>query len=318
VNPYVFVVGCLRSGTTLLRRMVDAHPDIAIIHETQWVPRWFEKRVGLTPEGFVTPELIPRLLEFPRFTELRIPQEDLEGLVEDGEPVPYSSFVSGVFDLYGEAQDKRLVGEKSPGYVRYLPTLHALWPGARFVHVIRDGRDVCASVLNWKKAGHNVGRYATWAEDPISTAAFWWEWHVRLGREAGSSLKPNLYQEIRYEALVSEPARECEKLCSFLELPYDEAMVNYQERKVTGSWGRAAKGRWLPPTPGMKERHSSMSVEEVERFEAAAGDLLDELGYTRNVPLPSPRLLRDASEVREQFVRDARSRGGLLPERWRA
>jgi hypothetical protein len=319
VNPFVFIVGCLRSGTTLLRRMVDAHPRLAIIHETQWVPRWFERRVGLTREGFVTPELISRLLDFPRFAELRISRQDLERLMEtEEEPVPYSAFVSGVFDLYGEAQDKRLVGEKSPGYVRYLPTLHALWPRARFVHVIRDGRDVCASVLNWKKAGHNVGRHATWADDPVSTAAFWWEWHVRLGREAGPSLGPNLYHEIRYEALVSDPEATCKRLCSFLGFPYDEAMVDYQERKETGSWGRAAKGRWLPPTPGMKERHSSMPVEEVERFEAAVGDLLDELGYPRAVPRPGPRTLRDASEIRKLFVRDVHSRGGLLPERWGA
>jgi hypothetical protein len=317
VNPFVFIVGCLRSGTTLLRRMVDAHPRLAIIHETQWVPRWFERRVGLTPEGFVTPELIPRLLDFPRFAELRISQSDLERLMETGKPVPYSAFVSGVFDLYGEAQDKRLVGEKSPGYVRYLPTLHALWPETKFVHVIRDGRDVCASVLNWKKAGHNVGRHATWAEDPVSTAAFWWEWHVRLGREAGSSLGPNLYHEVRYEALVSEPKETCEKLCSFLGLPYDEAMVSYQEHKETGSWGRAAKGRWLPPTPGVKERHSRMSVEEVERFEAAAGDLLDELAYPRAFPRPSQGALERAREIRESFRRDVRNRGDRLLEVWK-
>jgi hypothetical protein len=319
LNPFVFIVGCLRSGTTLLRRMVDAHPRLAIIHETQWVPRWFERRVGLTTEGFVTRELISRLLEFPRFAELRISRRDLERLTEIGdEPVPYSAFVSGVFDLYGEAQDKRLVGEKSPGYVRYLPTLHALWPRARFVHLIRDGRDVCASVLNWKKAGHNVGRHATWAEDPVSTAALWWEWHVLLGREAGSALGPNLYHEIRYEELVSEPEQTCEELCAFLDLPYDEAMINYHEHKEAGSWGRAAKGRWLPPTPGMKDRHSVLSIEEIGRFEAAAGDLLDELGYARPVPRPSPRILGDVSEVRERFVRDVRSRVGLLPERWGA
>jgi hypothetical protein len=46
VNPYVFIVGCPRSGTTLLQRIVGAHPDIAIVFETHWIPRWFEERRG--------------------------------------------------------------------------------------------------------------------------------------------------------------------------------------------------------------------------------------------------------------------------------
>ena len=58
-NPYVFIVGCSRSGTTLLQRLVDAHPLTAITSQTNWVTRYFEMRTGLTPEGLVTPEMIP-------------------------------------------------------------------------------------------------------------------------------------------------------------------------------------------------------------------------------------------------------------------
>ena len=58
MNPYLFIVGCARSGTTLLRRMVDAHPLIAIPREQHWLPKWFERRKGVTSEGFVTPELV--------------------------------------------------------------------------------------------------------------------------------------------------------------------------------------------------------------------------------------------------------------------
>src|SRR5687767_6792912 len=114
MNPFVFLVGCLRSGTTLLQRIVDAHPQIAIIHETQWVPRWYEGRVGLTPEGNVTPQLVTRLLEHPRFSRLQLDADAVTGLLRDDEPVHYRRFVSDLFDLYGKARGKRLVGEKSP------------------------------------------------------------------------------------------------------------------------------------------------------------------------------------------------------------
>ena len=75
-NPYVFIVGCSRSGTTLLQRLVDAHPLIAITSQTNWVTRYFEMKTGLTPEGLVTPEMIPRLIEYHRFPFLGIDRED--------------------------------------------------------------------------------------------------------------------------------------------------------------------------------------------------------------------------------------------------
>jgi hypothetical protein len=293
--------------------MADAHPQLAVIHETQWLPRWYERRIGITRDGTVTRELVDRLLEFPRFSELRIEREDLERLLDGGRAVSYSSFVSGVFDLYGRAQGKRLVGEKSPGYVRYLPTLHGLWPNARFVHLIRDGRDVCQSVLSWRKADNNPGRFATWSEDPVTTTALWWEWHVRLGREAGGALTPDLYHELRSESLLTNPSRECAALCDFLGLPYDEAMVRYEEHRAKGSWGRAAKGRWLPPTPGLRNWRSQMSREDVERFEAAAGELLGELGYARAAPEPGRALRERAKRLRETFTDEVRARGARVP-----
>jgi Sulfotransferase family len=312
----MFIVGCLRSGTTLLRRMADAHPQLAVIHETQWLPRWYERRIGITPEGRVSPELIDRLLEFPRFLELRIEREELERLLVGGRPVSYSSFVRGIFDLYGKAQGKSLVGEKSPGYVRHLPTLHELWPHARFVHIVRDGRDVCQSLMNWRKADRNLGRFTTWTEDRATTAALWWEWHVRLGREEGRLLSADRYYELQHESLVADPARECAQLSSFLGLPYDEAMVRYQEHRVEGSWGRSAKGRWLPPTPGLRDWRSQMEAGDVERFEAAAGDLLGELGYTRAFPRPTRAALEHGERLRGRFAAEALARGARVPRRW--
>jgi hypothetical protein len=318
LNPFVFIVGCLRSGTTLLRRMSDAHPQLAVIHETQWLPRWYRRGIGVTRDGFVTPELADRLFEFPRFTELRIPREAVERLLESNGPLSYARFVSEIFDLYGHAQGKRIVGEKSPGYVRYLPTLHELWPRARVVHLIRDGRDVWLSARSWKKGGRTVGRFSTWVEDPVTTTALWWEWHVRIGREDGTALGPGRYRELRYDSLVADPAGECAELCDFLELPYDDAMLRYEQGREQRSWGRSLKGRWLPPTPGLRDWRSRMTADELERFEAAAGALLDELGYERACPRPSTAALAAAALMRSSFIADARTRGASIPRAWEA
>src|SRR6266550_287126 len=98
LNPYLFIVGCPRSGTTLLKRIVNAHPSIAIPRESHWIPRWYERRTGLTPEGFITPKLIPSLLEYSRFSRLGFTREDLEPLMKSAAPASYATFVSGIFD----------------------------------------------------------------------------------------------------------------------------------------------------------------------------------------------------------------------------
>jgi hypothetical protein len=315
VNPYVFIVGCPRSGTTLLQRLLDAHRQLAVIDETRWIDHWTTEAKGVSADGFVTGELIDRLLEFPRFAQLGLGREELESLV-DGGPVTYSSFVSALFDLYGRSQGKELVGDKTPRYVRRIPTLHRFFPQARFVHLIRDGRGTSLSVLNWRKAAKLAATFPTWAEEPIISAALWWEWQVRLGREAGASLGPTLYCEIRYEALVADAAAELDPLCAFLGLPFDEAMLRFHEGRQRSVAGLSAKSAWLPPTAGLRDWRTQMSAEEIGQFAAASGELLSELGYASGADAVSPTELERAARVRESFVEELRVRGRPLPRAW--
>src|SRR5215471_20897505 len=83
MNPYLFIVGCARSGTTLLQRMINAHGQIAVTPESHWICRLFEQGKGLMSDGVVTPEFVPLLLKElnPRFGRLNIGQEELLGLL---------------------------------------------------------------------------------------------------------------------------------------------------------------------------------------------------------------------------------------------
>lgn len=306
-NPYVFIVGCPRSGTTLFRHIVDAHPQITITPEAHWIPRWYEERKGVTPEGFVTPALIPHLLEHSKFAHFHISREDLLTLTRTGEPLSYASFVTGIFDLFGRAQQKALVGNKTPDASRTIGTLHALWPDARFVHLIRDGRDVALSFMDWPRVQHKKpGTFPTWREHPIETAALWWELNVRCGRRASEWLEPDLYYELRYESLIANPAAECVALCDFLRLSYDDVMLRFHEGRTGSPADRAAKPDWRPITPGLRDWRAHMSAEDVERFEAVAGELLSELGYPRAVARPQPAMLERASQIRSLLAPDLR------------
>jgi len=317
-NPYVFVVGCQRSGTTLTERLLNAHPQIAMTHETQWIPELFEQRHGVTEAGAVEPELLGALLAHKRFPELGMSAEELEPLVVTDPPVSYAEFVSSLFDLYGRARGKRLVGDKTPRYVRSVDLLHELWPRARFIHVVRDGRDVYLSRKAMDQRGDGSW-LARWPEHPAMSAGLWWSAKVRLARESGASLGPAQYHELRYEALVDDPAGECAALCAFLDVPYEPAMLRFNEqdhksRAVSARPGRSRKR--LPVTAGLRDWRAEMSQEETRHFEATGGDLLDELGYARSPLAPDEETLAEAARARVEFSDWMRRRGRRLPRDW--
>ena len=316
VNPYAFVVGCPRSGTTLLQRLVDAHPDIAMLDEALWIPSHSERRKVLTPDGRVTPALVARLLERRQFDRMGIGRDELHALVGPDGGMRYADLVTALCDRYGKARGKPLVADKIPRYVRRIRTLHELWPAARFVHLIRDGRDVALSFMGWPKADAIARSWPTWQEDKVTTTALWWERSVRLGREQGAALGGERYREMRYEALVASPARECEALCAFLEIPYTSAMLRFYEGKTKRDRGLSPKKAWLPPTPGLRDWRTQMAPEALERFEAAAGGLLDELGYERAVVRPSRAAREGVTAVRKSYLEVLRAGGKRLPAEW--
>jgi hypothetical protein len=125
-----------------------------------------------------------------------------------------------------------------------------------------------------------------------------------------------LYYELRYESLVARPADECRGLCEFLGVPYDDRMVeSYQERAMAGP-GQDAKHPWMPITAGVRDWQSQMSPGAVERFEAVAGTMLDELGYRRGAPGPRPEEREYAARARDWFARDAHSQRYPVPKMW--
>ena len=109
---------------------------------------------------------------------------DLEALYAKSDKASYADFVASLFDFYAQREGKDLAGEKTPSNVRLIPVLHELWPKARFLHLIRDGRDVCMSILNWRVSSKYYGRYITWKEDSVTTSAIWWSRNIEKARKA--------------------------------------------------------------------------------------------------------------------------------------
>jgi len=161
-----------------------------------------------------------------------------------------------------------------------------------------------------------LARFSAWTESPVCAAALWWDWHVRLAGEAGRAIGPGVYAELRYEALVADPTGECWNLCRFLEIPFDEDMLRLYESRAKQPDAGDEKHPWQPITPGLRDWRSQMSPQDVKLFEAAAGSLLDELGYPRANAAPRPEALHYALEARERCSQDAQSHRYAVPARW--
>jgi Sulfotransferase family len=308
VNPYVFVVGAGRSGTTLLQRMLDAHPRLAVVDEKtqRWLLRMYRKRAGLTSEGFVTEALVPMLLARQGFSSMGMSGHDLIRLLSgEKQPVRYERFVARIFDLYAARRGKPLAGTKIPSYVYRIGQIHGLWPQARFVHIVRDPRDVCLSMLDWHKAEWVMRPYGTWDIDPAVSTALRWGLSVAVGRKAGEALGPGMYHELRYEDLVASPDHELERICEFLRLPYAETMTRFYEGKTRVQPGLSSKEQWLPATVGLRDWRTQLDAGAVERIEAAVGELLVRHGYRLRFERCSSPAREQVAQVYEVFARNA-------------
>jgi len=139
---------------------------------------------------------------------------------------------------------------------------------------------------------------------------------VALGREAGEASGPRLYHEVRYEDLVACPDRELEQMCEFLGLPYAEAMLRFHEGKTRVKPGRSSKAQWLPPTAGLRDWREQLAPDDVERIEAAVGDLLVSLRYAPRSDGFILAARERAARVQKTFTRNARSAERALPRDW--
>lgn len=295
-NPFLFVVGCQRSGTTMLQRMFDAHPRLAVAYDSLFIPRALsDTPLGVDP--IVDDAIVERVRRHPRFGRLELD----EGVLDEaraGNP-RYSEFVSRIYDAYARMKGKELAGEKSPGYCRHLPRLCSVFPWVKVIHLIRDGREVALSIRDW---GKGAAKLDLWKDEPIAVGALWWRRDIILGCDSGRVLGEDRYIETRYERLVAEPESESRRLCAFLGIPYDDQMTQYHRGRVRQGENLSAKAAWLPPTRGLRDWRRDLPDRDVELFEAIAGDQISMLGYERAFPTISPGIRKVAQRCERWWL----------------
>ncbi len=208
-HPPIFVVGCQRSGTTLMRLILDSHPNISCGPETRF----------LADLEHLTGQSWERLSHY--------------GFTKDY----WLGQVAAMFDAikrdYARRDGKTRWADKTPLYALSLDFIGQLFPTCQVIHVIRDGRDVVASHRD------------RWGYVSALKAVSKWPRYVHTARAAGAALSPGRYLEVRYERLVGEPEKTLRELLTFLDEPWDPGVLEHdrQPHDVPDGYRRLASAR---------------------------------------------------------------------------
>lgn len=280
--PAPFIVGVGRSGTTLLRLMLDAHPEMCMPPETGFIPAARNKLYdAMDPRR----EFVKVITEFETWPDFNLSPDEFYRAIP--EPFELSAGIRAFYRLYAARFAKRRWGDKTPVYSSQMPQIEAVLPEARFIHLIRDGRDVALSLRPlWFAPGKDIRTIAH-------------HWKNRIQQAKALSRNCRHYLEIHYEDLVRQPEIELGKICTFIELVYQPRMLNY----FNGARKRLdeIKTRYRPDgslliskeerlfnqrftlSPPDRSRifrwKHEMTREEQREFETEAGELLKTLGY---------------------------------------
>lgn len=256
------IVGSGRSGTSYLGVTLASYLDIGIAAEPKFVASTYyqlEKFGDLEK-----PENLRRLVEhvhrshiFEQLNSKRNIRTTPDEILERVRRPTYTDVVYAAFDLVAAKRGRSRLGYKDPGDVIHIPLLAKLLPTARFVHIIRDGRDVALSFLKFN-----------WGPTNLYTGCRYWDEAVRRGRTAGAALGDR-YFELRLEDLVLDTERVATEMSCFLHRRHDEALA----RDLIELVNRTKE-------PGMI--HSwKKRMDKKQRYlcEAVAGSTLSACGY---------------------------------------
>ncbi len=272
----MIVLGVSRSGTTLLKEMLDRNSVLAIPSESYFIPQLWDRHGNRSSVD----DVVDDLGRIARVREWGVAPEDVRARLSDG--AGFNEIVDAVYRVYAESRGKRRYGDKTPLYMQHLDLLERVFPGAQFVHIVRDGRDAGLSFMAMKrKPRFNLGRPRRLAEFACA-----WRFEIEGAQRFGARLGGARYLELRYEDLVAEPEARLREVCGFLGLEFEPAQLEYH-RDVDPAWLQDHPRLAEPPRADLRRWRDELSPGDQELFEAIAGGLLGRLGYERAFPAPS-------------------------------
>lgn len=270
--PPIFLVGVPRSGTTLLRMLIDSHPDIMCGPEAPWI-------AGRGIRGLANVRDLTLYLTENEWGAAN----SLTGVDQEMIYKLMASVIDEIMSTAVRSQLKCRWADKTPENIVAVPFLHHLFPDAKFVHIFRDGRDVALSTQErlWEKISFQTGRSRRVKNTYSNALKRWVSWikqfHVDVERLNVS------YLSTRYEDLVCSPREEMQKILDFLEVRWSDQVLNPHERSHdTVDRGEGVKSfyrRQSIDTQSLYRWKSELNWFQKRLTKAIAEEALVNLGY---------------------------------------
>jgi len=221
-KQFVFLVGCPRSGTTLLQEMLNAHPQIALAPELFYIRHYVlhpERYEPLTLEEHRL-QLAKDIVDAHWFPKLGWESEACrKWILNHG--ISHPKIYRKLLEQYSSQKNSKWIGDKTPNNVLYMSHLTTFFPGAHFIHIVRDPRAV---VNSWKQV--------PWSTGTRTGDAKIWEKYTQAAFRISPDLKPLIYT-VRYEDLIASPKGELTRICQFLSLDYSDEMEKYRQKETS-------------------------------------------------------------------------------------
>jgi len=268
-----FIVSAPRSGSTLLRLMLDAHPNLAV-PPPDWLfdlvyPYLYSYGDLRKPANLLA--LAADMLATPtikKWPEKPAPDE----LVKLSSEQTFAGLYAALHDWYARIEKKVRWGEKTPRNSFWVDEISALWPGAQFIHIVRDGRDQAIDISD----------SLLWPYSVYSGALLWQRYVVAI-RDAAQRLAAGSFLEIRYEDLCADPEKIVKQICEFLGERLDQRMLRPHETRSAQEWSTHplhAKTA-QPISTGYCEMYKTrLGASDVAALEAVIGPTLTGFGYS--------------------------------------
>ena len=289
ISP-IFILGNPRSGTTLLRLMLNNHRNIMIPPECGFVVWWYEKYkhwdASLSRDAEKLANFIDDLMTSRKIDTWNLDPSELREYISREQPCSYSELVSCIYQFFGQSTGREFKrwGDKNNFHVGFVTTIFTIFPNCCFVHIVRDGRDVACSYRTVMRSSI-VSKYRPRLPTDIHEVAAEWRANLLKVIKAFDEIGWEKVLEIRYEDLVSYFETELRRLCAYLGEPYDDDMLKYYEVNRIKQLEPAEFLQWKaktlekPTDSEVGKFKRELSPAEIRDFNREAGDLLRRYGY---------------------------------------
>jgi hypothetical protein len=299
-QPPVFVIGSPRSGTSLLRLILTTHSKIVIPPECGFIV-WLHGKFGSWSSSEATDakwklQFLDELFACKKFDTWGLERNALDTILTERQPDDYASLCATVYMAFALKQEKKPLvwGDKNNFHTSCLPVLSTIFPEARFLHIVRDGRDVACSYREVMQHS-SLSPYSPHLATEIDEIANEWSTNVLRVDNYLAGIEAARRRLIRYEDMVHDTAASIADICQWLGLTFEDEMLAVHEANrrmklepaLTLDWKRRTLEPVSAKTVGRYQ--NVLSASEKIRFTKLAGDTLAKFGYVSGDALEKGR-----------------------------